>query len=44
MAISAVTGTVVPRSRRTLRVLRRRTKAAPVALDLRTPSGRRLPW
>jgi hypothetical protein len=32
-----------PSIRRTIRVLRRGRPAAPVALDLRTPSGRRLP-
>jgi hypothetical protein len=31
-------------TRRTVQVQRRGPKAAPVELDLRTPSGRRLPW
>jgi len=38
----ASTGT--QRTRRTVQVQRRGRPAAPVGLDLRTPSGRRLPF
>ena len=44
MASTDHPGTQPASTRRTVQVQRQGQKAAPVELDLRSPSGRRLPW